>query len=251
MINISKRYTKRGKEVLTFFFRPVKNKDEYELGYKLNINHLKRVYINNEYNIVITGLGAIFKRLYKVFSIIPDNEKLGFDEELLCTISKDIVDKNEKDFEEFLKATTEVITENFKQSKKLLTNSNINVIINYYDSLDEEEKNLEHFVVLDSTNNKILVPNNDTKVNDSKMYYIKLSQDDIIGISKLGKPFLIHNHSDNNIFSENDKLSFKAIRDFFKENFGKPLNFLVYNVKDKSLTDFDTGDIFYKNDDIL
>lgn len=232
----------KNKKIFEFDFKKYRD-NVYKLYYKLNvakmIDCLKKLDEDNKllYSYRLGLIFRIFSSLQEKLNIEVIHKKVGFDE--LVDIELEIKDSDLHNFIDLfisLKSNLEII---LNKIKFLLTNKNINVIMNYFDSKDND---FEYFIVYDSKTDKIYELNKDVDIQTENTLGLWINEDDLEIIENMEQPSFIHNHKKNLVFSENDIKTYNVLKSKLKVKF----NFMIYSKEDKMLFDYESKQFLSK-----
>ena len=226
---------KKGKDILFDFEFNKLEENKYNIKYNLYFDKVEKYFKNNEMGIIAKGyLARILSGFQNEFKIKPLNEELGFDFGLDATFEGTI---NENLFIDRFNDYKIALENILKRLKIVLTRDNINAIIEWYEN---NNKSVEHMIVLDSRNNNIYVVNSNIDTQDSTTLGVYLTDRDILEIERMSRPIIIHNHQNNLTFSREDYVVYDKLKEIIKKKF----LFMVYNVSDYSLKEITTYTIF-------
>ena len=226
---------KRGKDILFNFDFIKLDEEKYRLSYTLYFDKVEKYFKNDETGLLAKGyIARILSGFHNTFKIQPLNESQGFDFNIDIEFSGKIVESMYIDvFKEYHTALKNIL----KKLKIVLTRDNINAIIEWYENND---KSVEHMIILDSKTNNIYVVNSNIDTQDSTTLGIYLTDRDILEIERMSRPIIIHNHQSNLIFSREDYVVYDKLKELIKKKF----LFMVYNVSDYSLKEITTYTVF-------
>lgn len=226
---------RKGKDTL-FDFEFIKMEENlYNIKYNLYFDKVEKHFKSNEMGIIAKGyLARILSGFQNEFKIKPLNENLGFDFSVDVSFDSNIDETLFIDRFNDYKIALENILKNLKI---VLTRENVNAIIEWYENND---KSVEHMIVLDSKNNNIYVINSNIDTQDSTTLGVYLTDRDILEIERMSRPIIIHNHQNNLIFSREDYVVYDKLKELIKKKF----LFMVYNVSDYSLKEITTYTVF-------
>lgn len=235
MQELLKYNIRKGKDILfEFEFNRVKE-NNYNIKYNLYFDKVEKHFKSNEMGTIAKGyLARILSGFQNEFKIKPLNENLGFDFSVDVSFDGNIYETLFIDRFNDYKISLENI---LKKLKIVLTRENINAIIEWYENND---KSVEHMIVLDSKTNNIYVVNSNIDKQDSTTLGIYLTDRDILEIERMSRPIIIHNHQSNLIFSREDYVVYDKLKEIIKKKF----LFMVYNVSDYSLKEITTYTVF-------
>ena len=226
---------KKGKDILFDFEFNKLEENKYNIKYNLYFDKVEKYFKNNEMGIIAKGyLARILSGFQNEFKIKPLNEELGFDFGLDATFEGTI---NENLFIDRFNDYKIALENILKRLKIVLTRDNINAIIEWYEN---NNKSVEHMIVLDSRNNNIYVVNSNIDTQDSTTLGVYLTDRDILEIERMSRPIIIHNHQNNLTFSREDYVVYDKLKEIIKKKF----LFMVYNVSDYSLKEINTNTVF-------
>lgn len=226
---------KRGKDILFNFDFIKLDEEKYRLSYNLYFDKVERYFKNDETGLLAKGyLARILSGFQNEFKIKPLNENLGFDFSVDVSFEGNI---NETLFIDRLNDYKVALENILKKLKIVLTRENINAIIEWYENND---KSVEHMIVLDSKTNNIYALNSNIDTQDSTTLGIYLTDRDILEIERMSRPIIIHNHQSNLTFSREDYVVYDKLKELIKKKF----LFMVYNVSDYSLKEITTYTVF-------
>ena len=226
---------RKGKDILfEFEFNRVKE-NNYNIKYNLYFDKVEKHFKSNEMGTIAKGyLARILSGFQNEFKIKPLNENLGFDFSVDVSFYGNIDETLFIDRFNDYKISLENI---LKKLRIVLTRENINAIIEWYENND---KSVEHMIVLDSKTNNIYVVNSNIDKQDSTTLGIYLTDRDILEIERMSRPIIIHNHRNNLILSREDYVVYDKLKEIIKKKF----LFMVYNVSDYSLKEITTYTVF-------
>ena len=226
---------RKGKDILfEFEFNRVKE-NNYNIKYNLYFDKVEKHFKSNEMGTIAKGyLARILSGFQNEFKIKPLNENLGFDFSVDVSFYGNIDETLFIDRFNDYKISLENI---LKKLRIVLTRENINAIIEWYENND---KSVEHMIVLDSKTNNIYVVNSNIDKQDSTTLGIYLTDRDILEIERMSRPIIIHNHQSNRTFSRDDYVVYDKLKELIKKKF----LFMVYNVSDYSLKEITTYTVF-------
>ena len=235
MQELLKYNIRKGKDILfEFEFNRVKE-NNYNIKYNLYFDKVEKHFKSNEMGTIAKGyLARILSGFQNEFKIKPLNENLGFDFSVDVSFDGNIYETLFIDRFNDYKISLENI---LKKLKIVLTRENINAIIEWYENND---KSVEHMIVLDSKTNNIYVVNSNIDKQDSTTLGIYLTDRDILEIERMSRPIIIHNHQSNLTFSREDYVVYDKLKEIIKKKF----LFMVYNVSDYSLKEITTYTVF-------
>ena len=209
--------------------------NKYNIKYNLYFDKVEKHFKNNEMGIIAKGyLARILSGFQNEFKVKPLNEELGFDFSIDITFEGSI---NESLFVDRFNDYKIALENILKKLKIVLTRENINAIIEWYENND---KSVEHMIVLDSKNNNIYIVNSNIDTQDSTTLGVYLTDRDILEIERMSRPIIIHNHQNNLTFSNEDYVVYDKLKEIIKKKF----LFMVYNVSDYSLKEINTNTVF-------
>ena len=235
MQELLKYNIRKGKDILfEFEFNRVKE-NNYNIKYNLYFDKVEKHFKSNEMGTIAKGyLARILSGFQNEFKIKPLNENLGFDFSVDVSFDGNIDETLFIDRFNDYKISLENI---LKKLRIVLTRENINAIIEWYENND---KSVEHMIVLDSKTNNIYVVNSNIDKQDSTTLGIYLTDRDILEIERMSRPIIIHNHQSNLTFSREDYVVYDKLKEIIKKKF----LFMVYNVSDYSLKEITTYTVF-------
>ena len=235
MQELLKYNIRKGKDILfEFEFNRVKE-NNYNIKYNLYFDKVEKHFKSNEMGTIAKGyLARILSGFQNEFKIKPLNEELGFDFSVDVSFDGNIDETLFIDRFNDYKISLENI---LKKLRIVLTRENINAIIEWYENND---KSVEHMIVLDSKTNNIYVVNSNIDKQDSTTLGIYLTDRDILEIERMSRPIIIHNHQSNLTFSRDDYVVYDKLKELIKKKF----LFMVYNVSDYSLKEITTYTVF-------
>ena len=235
MQELLKYNIRKGKDMLfEFEFNRVKE-NNYNIKYNLYFDKVEKHFKSNEMGTIAKGyLARILSGFQNEFKIKPLNENLGFDFSVDVSFDGNIDETLFIDRFNDYKISLENI---LKKLRIVLTRENINAIIEWYENND---KSVEHMIVLDSKTNNIYVVNSNIDKQDSTTLGIYLTDRDILEIERMSRPIIIHNHQSNLTFSRDDYVVYDKLKELIKKKF----LFMVYNVSDYSLKEITTYTVF-------
>ena len=235
MQELLKYNIRKGKDILfEFEFNRVKE-NNYNIKYNLYFDKVEKHFKSNEMGTIAKGyLARILSGFQNEFKIKPLNENLGFDFSVDVSFDGNIDENLFVDRFNDYKISLENI---LKKLRIVLTRENINAIIEWYENND---KSVEHMIVLDSKTNNIYVVNSNIDKQDSTTLGIYLTDRDILEIERMSRPIIIHNHQSNLTFSRDDYVVYDKLKELIKKKF----LFMVYNVSDYSLKEITTYTVF-------
>ncbi len=235
MQELLKYNIRKGKDILfEFEFNRVKE-NNYNIKYNLYFDKVEKHFKSNEMGTIAKGyLARILSGFQNEFKIKPLNENLGFDFSVDVSFDGNIDETLFIDRFNDYKISLENI---LKKLRIVLTRENINAIIEWYENND---KSVEHMIVLDSKTNNIYVVNSNIDKQDSTTLGIYLTDRDILEIERMSRPIIIHNHQNNLTFSRDDYVVYDKLKELIKKKF----LFMVYNVSDYSLKEITTYTVF-------
>ena len=235
MQELLKYNIRKGKDILfEFEFNRVKE-NNYNIKYNLYFDKVEKHFKSNEMGTIAKGyLARILSGFQNEFKIKPLNENLGFDFSVDVSFDGNIYETLFIDRFNDYKISLENI---LKKLRIVLTRENINAIIEWYENND---KSVEHMIVLDSKTNNIYVVNSNIDKQDSTTLGIYLTDRDILEIERMSRPIIIHNHQSNLTFSRDDYVVYDKLKELIKKKF----LFMVYNVSDYSLKEITTYTVF-------
>ena len=226
---------KRGKDILYTFDFIKLDEEKYRLTYNLYFDKVEKYFKNDETGLLAKGyIARILSGFQNEFKVKPLNEELGFDFSIDITFEGVI---NESLFVDRFNDYKIALENILKKLKIVLTRENINAIIEWYENND---KSVEHMIVLDSKNNNIYVVNSNIDKQDSTTLGIYLTDRDILEIERMSRPIIIHNHQSNLTFSREDYVVYDKLKEIIKKKF----LFMLYNVSDYSLKEINTNTVF-------
>ena len=235
MKELLKYNIKKGKDILFEFEFNKIEENNYNINYNLYFDKVEKYFKSNEMGTIAKGyLARILSGFQNEFKIKPLNEELGFDFSIDITLEGVI---NESLFVDRFNDYKIALENILKKLKIVLTRENINAIIEWYENND---KSVEHMIVLDSKNNNIYVVNSNIDTQDSTTLGVYLTDRDILEIERMSRPIIIHNHQNNLTFSRDDYVVYDKLKELIKKKF----LFMVYNVSDYSLKEITTYTVF-------
>lgn len=235
MKELLKYNIRKGKDILFEFEFNRVEENNYNIKYNLYFDKVEKHFKSNEMGTIAKGyLARILSGFQNEFKIKPLNENLGFDFSVDVSFDGNIDETLFIDRFNDYKISLENI---LKKLRIVLTRENINAIIEWYENND---KSVEHMIVLDSKTNNIYVVNSNIDTQDSTTLGIYLTDRDILEIERMSRPIIIHNHQSNLIFSREDYVVYDKLKEIIKKKF----LFMVYNVSDYSLKEITTYTVF-------
>ena len=235
MKELLKYNIKKGKDILFEFEFNKIEENNYNINYNLYFDKVEKYFKSNEMGTIAKGyLARILSGFQNEFKVKPLNEELGFDFSIDITLEGVI---NESLFVDRFNDYKIALENILKKLKIVLTRENINAIIEWYENND---KSVEHMIVLDSKNNNIYVVNSNIDTQDSTTLGVYLTDRDILEIERMSRPIIIHNHQNNLTFSRDDYVVYDKLKELIKKKF----LFMVYNVSDYSLKEITTYTVF-------
>ena len=235
MKELLKYNIRKGKDILFEFEFNRIEENNYNIKYNLYFDKVEKHFKSNEMGTIAKGyLARILSGFQNEFKIKPLNENLGFDFSVDVSFDGNIDETLFIDRFNDYKISLENI---LKKLRIVLTRENINAIIEWYENND---KSVEHMIVLDSKTNNIYVVNSNIDTQDSTTLGIYLTDRDILEIERMSRPIIIHNHQSNLIFSREDYVVYDKLKEIIKKKF----LFMVYNVSDYSLKEITTYTVF-------
>lgn len=235
MQELLKYNIRKGKDILFEFEFNRVEENNYNIKYNLYFDKVEKHFKSNEMGTIAKGyLARILSGFQNEFKIKPLNENLGFDFSVDVSFEGNI---NETLFIDRLNDYKVALENILKKLKIVLTRENINAIIEWYENND---KSVEHMIVLDSKTNNIYVVNSNIDTQDSTTLGIYLTDRDILEIERMSRPIIIHNHQSNLTFSREDYVVYDKLKELIKKKF----LFMVYNVSDYSLKEITTYTVF-------
>ena len=235
MQELLKYNIRKGKDILFEFEFNRVEENNYNIKYNLYFDKVEKHFKNNEIGTIAKGyLARILSGFQNEFKIKPLNENLGFDFSVDVSFEGNI---NETLFIDRFNDYKVALENILKKLKIVLTRENINAIIEWYENND---KSVEHMIVLDGKTNKIYVVNSNIDTQDSTTLGIYLTDRDILEIERMSRPIIIHNHQSNLTFSKEDYVVYNKLKEIIKKKF----LFMVYNVSDYSLKEINTNTVF-------
>lgn len=235
MKELLKYNIRKGKDTLFEFEFNRVEENNYNIKYNLYFDKVEKHFKSNEMGTIAKGyLARILSGFQNEFKIKPLNENLGFDFSVDVSFDGNIDETLFIDRFNDYKISLENI---LKKLRIVLTRENINAIIEWYENND---KSVEHMIVLDSKTNNIYVVNSNIDTQDSTTLGIYLTDRDILEIERMSRPIIIHNHQSNLIFSREDYVVYDKLKELIKKKF----LFMVYNVSDYSLKEITTYTVF-------
>ena len=235
MQELLKYNIRKGKDILFEFEFNRVEENNYNIKYNLYFDKVEKHFKSNEMGTIAKGyLARILSGFQNEFKIKPLNENLGFDFSVDVSFESNIDETLFIDrFNEYRIALENIL----KKLKIVLTRENINAIIEWYENND---KSVEHMIVLDSKTNNIYVVNSNIDTQDSTTLGIYLTDRDILEIERMSRPIIIHNHQSNLTFSREDYVVYDKLKEIIKKKF----LFMLYNVSDYSLKEINTYTVF-------
>lgn len=235
MKELLKYNIRKGKDILFEFEFNRVEENNYNIKYSLYFDKVEKHFKSNEMGTIAKGyLARILSGFQNEFKIKPLNENLGFDFSVDVSFDGNIDETLFIDRFNDYKISLENI---LKKLRIVLTRENINAIIEWYENND---KSVEHMIVLDSKTNNIYVVNSNIDKQDSTTLGIYLTDRDILEIERMSRPIIIHNHQNNLTFSREDYVVYDKLKEIIKKKF----LFMVYNVSDYSLKEITTYTVF-------
>ena len=235
MKELLKYNIRKGKDMLFEFEFNRVEENNYNIKYSLYFDKVEKHFKSNEMGTIAKGyLARILSGFQNEFKIKPLNENLGFDFNIDVSFEGNI---NETLFIDRFNDYKIALENILKKLKIVLTRENINAIIEWYENND---KSVEHMIVLDSKTNNIYVVNSNIDKQDSTTLGIYLTDRDILEIERMSRPIIIHNHQNNLTFSREDYVVYDKLKEIIKKKF----LFMVYNVSDYSLKEITTYTVF-------
>ena len=235
MQELLKYNIRKGKDILFEFEFNRVEENNYNIKYNLYFDKVEKHFKSNEMGTIAKGyLARILSGFQNEFKIKPLNENLGFDFSVDVSFDGNIDETLFIDRFNDYKISLENI---LKKLRIVLTRENINAIIEWYEN---NNKSVEHMIVLDSKTNNIYVVNSNIDTQDSTTLGIYLTDRDILEIERMSRPIIIHNHQSNLIFSREDYVVYDKLKELIKKKF----LFMVYNVSDYSLKEITTYTVF-------
>ena len=235
MQELLKYNIRKGKDILFEFEFNRVEENNYNIKYNLYFDKVEKHFKSNEMGTIAKGyLARILSGFQNEFKIKPLNENLGFDFSVDVSFDGNIDETLFIDrFNEYKISLENIL----KKLRIVLTRENINAIIEWYENND---KSVEHMIVLDSKTNNIYVVNSNIDTQDSTTLGIYLTDRDILEIERMSRPIIIHNHQSNLTFSREDYVVYDKLKELIKKKF----LFMVYNVSDYSLKEITTYTVF-------
>ena len=235
MKELLKYNIRKGKDILFEFEFNRVEENNYNIKYNLYFDKVEKHFKSNEMGTIAKGyLARILSGFQNEFKIKPLNENLGFDFNIDVSFDGNIDETLFIDrFNDYKIALENIL----KKLRIVLTRENINAIIEWYENND---KSVEHMIVLDSKTNNIYVVNSNIDTQDSTTLGIYLTDRDILEIERMSRPIIIHNHQSNLIFSREDYVVYDKLKELIKKKF----LFMVYNGSDYSLKEITTYTVF-------
>ena len=235
MKELLKYNIRKGKDILFEFEFNRVEENNYNIKYNLYFDKVEKHFKSNEMGTIAKGyLARILSGFQNEFKIKPLNENLGFDFSVDVSFDGNIDETLFIDrFNDYKIALENIL----KKLRIVLTRENINAIIEWYENND---KSVEHMIVLDSKTNNIYVVNSNIDTQDSTTLGIYLTDRDILEIERMSRPIIIHNHQSNLIFSREDYVVYDKLKELIKKKF----LFMVYNGSDYSLKEITTYTVF-------
>ena len=235
MQELLKYNIRKGKDILFEFEFNKVEENNYNIKYNLYFDKVEKHFKSNEMGTIAKGyIARILSGFQNEFKIKPLNENLGFDFSVDVSFESNIDETLFIDrFNEYRIALENIL----KKLKIVLTRENINAIIEWYENND---KSVEHMIVLDSKTNNIYVVNSNIDTQDSTTLGIYLTDRDILEIERMSRPIIIHNHQSNLTFSREDYVVYDKLKEIIKKKF----LFMLYNVSDYSLKEINTYTVF-------
>lgn len=235
MKELLKYNIRKGKDMLFEFEFNRVEENNYNIKYSLYFDKVEKHFKSNEMGTIAKGyLARILSGFQNEFKIKPLNENLGFDFNIDVSFEGNI---NETLFIDRFNDYKIALENILKKLKIVLTRENINAIIEWYENND---KSVEHMIVLDSKTNNIYVVNSNIDKQDSTTLGIYLTDRDILEIERMSRPIIIHNHQSSLTFSREDYVVYDKLKELIKKKF----LFMVYNVSDYSLKEINTNTVF-------
>ena len=235
MQELLKYNIRKGKDILFEFEFNRVEENNYNIKYNLYFDKVEKHFKSNEMGTIAKGyIARILSGFQNEFKIKPLNENLGFDFSVDVSFEGNIDETLFIDRFNDYKISLENI---LKKLRIVLTRENINAIIEWYENND---KSVEHMIVLDSKTNNIYVVNSNIDTQDSTTLGIYLTDRDILEIERMSRPIIIHNHQSNLTFSREDYVVYDKLKELIKKKF----LFMVYNVSDYSLKEITTYTVF-------
>ena len=235
MQELLKYNIRKGKDILFEFEFNRVEENNYNIKYSLYFDKVEKHFKSNEMGTIAKGyLARILSGFQNEFKIKPLNENLGFDFNIDVSFEGNI---NETLFIDRFNDYKVALENILKKLKIVLTRENINAIIEWYENND---KSVEHMIVLDSKTNNIYVVNSNIDKQDSTTLGIYLTDRDILEIERMSRPIIIHNHQSSLTFSREDYVVYDKLKELIKKKF----LFMVYNVSDYSLKEINTNTVF-------
>ena len=235
MQELLKYNIRKGKDILFEFEFNRVEENNYNIKYSLYFDKVEKHFKSNEMGTIAKGyLARILSGFQNEFKIKPLNENLGFDFSVDVSFDGNIDETLFIDRFNDYKISLENI---LKKLRIVLTRENINAIIEWYENND---KSVEHMIVLDSKTNNIYVVNSNIDKQDSTTLGIYLTDRDILEIERMSRPIIIHNHQSSLTFSREDYVVYDKLKELIKKKF----LFMVYNVSDYSLKEINTNTVF-------
>lgn len=235
MQELLKYNIRKGKDILFEFEFNKVEENNYNIKYNLYFDKVEKHFKSNEMGTIAKGyIARILSGFQNEFKIKPLNENLGFDFSVDVSFESNIDETLFIDrFNDYRIALENIL----KKLKIVLTRENINAIIEWYENND---KSVEHMIVLDSKTNNIYVVNSNIDTQDSTTLGIYLTDRDILEIERMSRPIIIHNHQSNLTFSREDYVVYDKLKEIIKKKF----LFMLYNVSDYSLKEINTNTVF-------
>ena len=235
MKELLKYNIRKGKDTLFEFEFNRVEENNYNIKYNLYFDKVEKHFKSNEMGTIAKGyLARILSGFQNEFKIKPLNENLGFDFSVDVSFDGNIDETLFIDRFNDYKISLENI---LKKLRIVFTRENINAIIEWYEN---NNKSVEHMIVLDSKTNNIYVVNSNIDTQDSTTLGIYLTDRDILEIERMSRPIIIHNHQSNLIFSREDYVVYDKLKELIKKKF----LFMVYNVSDYSLKEITRYTVF-------
>ena len=235
MQELLKYNIRKGKDILFEFEFNKVEENNYNIKYNLYFDKVEKHFKSNEMGTIAKGyIARILSGFQNEFKIKPLNENLGFDFSVDVSFESNIDETLFIDrFNDYRIALENIL----KKLKIVLTRENINAIIEWYENND---KSVEHMIVLDSKTNNIYVVNSNIDTQDSTTLGIYLTDRDILEIERMSRPIIIHNHQSNLTFSREDYVVYDKLKEIIKKKF----LFMLYHVSNYSLKVLNTNTVF-------
>ena len=227
---------KRKKDILFDFEFSKYENNVYRIKYNLYFDKVEKYFKNDEEGLLIKGyLARVLSKFFNDFKIEPENKEQGFDFSLDIEFEQTISEKN---FIDVFKSYEEFLNIILKETKIVLTRDNINVIINYFNNL--ENKSIEHLIIIDLKDNYVYEVNKNIDIQDERTLGVWLTEKDLEEINNMELPLFIHNHQKSLEFSQNDIETYRKL----KSVINKKILFMIYSMENQELKEINTGTIF-------